>query len=337
MTMRAAVLGCLLGLMPVSGQAQTLVLGRVTDASRQGIAGMSVQLIVDGVAGGNAVTDEEGAFQLMYSPDAREASLRFAMRRLGVRGRSLLLNREAGRQTASFPEMRVELEFHEGQGAPPPETAPPPVPPAESPFPTYSIVRRESGRRYLASGEVEEAGFGLYSYLLFKRRATPGEPAYALHVSTVQALLGQVVPIEGLLPYRDQSELNVTYVPLTDGLPVDDAPEKILERYDYARARILAGAIADASGDGPYFVSVPAPLGQGRTVPSRVLVQDLTGVPARLASLWVRKFVDQVAEPRAWDEVGLSQLVLLLRTRIAQEADAFPEYRNALVSLIVLR
>jgi hypothetical protein len=51
----------------------------------------------------------------------------------------------------------------------------------------------------------------------------------------------------------------------------------------------------------------------------------------------VRKFVEQVSEPRAWDEVGLNQLLLLLRTRIAREADAFPEYRRALVSLIVLR
>jgi hypothetical protein len=201
---------------------------------------------------------------------------------------------------------------------------------------TYAI-RRESGRRLLSSGEGEEQGFGLYSYVLFKRRAAPGTAVYDLYRSTMQALIGQVEPIEGLLPYRDKSELNVTYVPVSEGNPFEEDADALLQRYDYARARVLASAIADAGGEGPYLVSVPAPLGDGRVPPERVLVQDLTGVPARLASLWVRKFVEQVAEPRAWDDVGFGQLVLLLRTRIAQEADAFPEYRSALVSLILLR
>ncbi len=187
---------------------------------------------------------------------------------------------------------------------------------------------RPTGRAFLLKGEPEEARYGLYSYLLFAEQPKPATMAlYAatldayLNVSDVSYFVEEGIPRE---------ELNIFYLPLCEQMPDEPTASMLLENYDYARARIVLRVIENADRSGPYIISYTAPLTAATQVdPRRLLVQDLSAVPADLAFLWIKEFISQTRQRQYWDTNAVRRFMLNLRTGIAVFAEALVEVREA--------
>ena len=69
-----------------------------------------------------------------------------------------------------------------------------------------------------------------------------------------------------------RSELNVAYVPVKAAPGASVTAERILDNYDYARARSLLRHLSGAKRDGPNLVSALKPLagGGGSSTRSRI-------------------------------------------------------------------
>lgn len=187
---------------------------------------------------------------------------------------------------------------------------------------------RSTGRAFLLKGEPEQAQYGLYSYLLFTEQPNPA--TVALFVATLDAYLN-VTDVsyfeEAGIP---REELNVFYLPVREQVPDEPSVSWLLKHYDFARAQILLRAIEDGDRSGPYIISYTAPLTAATQIdPQRLLVQDLSAVPADLAFLWVKEFISQTRQRQYWDANAVRRFMLNLRTGIAVFAEALVEVREA--------
>ena len=144
--------------------------------------------------------------------------------------------------------------------------------------------------------------------------------------------------IAGLERHFAPSELNITYLPV-NAMPSETdiklLARWVLDHYDYARARSLIRGFSGDNREGPYIVSVSAPLSNQAPL-SNVLWQDLSTIPAQLAGSWVKEFMNQAAQEHFWETRSLPQLRLKIRTVIAVLSMAWPEVRNSLDSYIKL-
>jgi hypothetical protein len=189
---------------------------------------------------------------------------------------------------------------------------------------------RETGSALLVAGEPEAPGYGLYSYLLLGAR--PEEEARERVLKAIEAYWGLVPEISRLEQYVPRQQLNVAY------LPVGTRPEpritaaKLLESYDYARARSILRFVPGATREGPYILSALRPIGvAGDASPlERYLFQDLSRVPPHLVASWVKEFLGQAAQERFWEVRTVEGLGLKLRVTVGVLADALPEVRKAL-------
>ena len=235
---------------------------------------------------------------------------------------------------------------------PPDEEAPPqpPPPPAAAPDggahgagpgPAADMrpAVRHTGGRLLFSGQAEEPGYGLYSYLLFRRGDGAGI-ALERRKAVLRAFVEEVSPAAGLEAAGvARREINVLYAPVK--APAGAAPQGpdavydyLLAHYDIDRSRLLLDRIG-LTEDGPYLVSGLTPLGGGAPVErGRMLVQDLSRVPPRLAGLWMTEFQRQAARQDFWDGGNLRRFALLLRTEIANLSEAFAVTREAVAGMI---
>lgn len=197
------------------------------------------------------------------------------------------------------------------------------------------VSGRETGQSFLLPAQHERKGYGLYSYLILG--GPPSDNSRERYLKTIEAYLALLPDIIRLEKYFAPSELNITYLPINTAPPraVDTKllAEWVLDHYDYARARSLIRQLSGDNRDGPYVVSVSAPLSE-RTTLSYYLWQDLSGIPAPLTGSWIKEFMNQAAQERFWETRNLPQLRLKIRAAIAVLAMALPEVQNSLDSYI---
>lgn len=184
-----------------------------------------------------------------------------------------------------------------------------------------------SAKRFLLPGDVEEFGYGLYSYLILSAPPNNDEEK-ARYLKTIEAYLHVLQDVDDYLRrhVRPQS-LNVTYIPLkrapVSGNSNAEWATNVLAAYDYAAAQIFLNRVGRAPLQGPYLVSVLKPLSQPGE--PAYLCEDLTGVAPELAWNWVTFFAYLAAQQRSWSEVALQRFGLTLRNLIAVGSKVTPD------------
>jgi tetratricopeptide (TPR) repeat protein len=192
-----------------------------------------------------------------------------------------------------------------------------------------------SGRAFLVPDEREPQGYGLYSYLLFE---TPpkNDVERGRYLSTLEAYLRILPPMEELERHKRRSQLNITLIPTKRSieLPADvgepkraaQTAEQVLAAYDYARAQVLLeGFGKDVTRSGPYLISrMPSAPEATR------LFLDMSHVKPDLVWDWTKTFCWLAAQERSWSEAALQKLALNTRNAIAIGADLTPDIVSAL-------
>lgn len=184
----------------------------------------------------------------------------------------------------------------------------------------------EPGRAYLTADSVEPPDYGLYSYILFA--APPTDATHARYESTVRAYLN-IPTIASLERDLQKQQINATFIPV-DSTPSADNVESILNRYDYARARVILRILPGSNTTGPYLVSSTLPVLASDTLPREVFWQDLGSVPPQLIGLWVEEFFYESASPEGYRGDWKESWTLRVRTAIAQAAEGWPKVKGAL-------
>lgn len=189
---------------------------------------------------------------------------------------------------------------------------------------------RETGSALLVAGEPEASGYGLYSYLLLGAR--PVDDSRKRVLEAIEVYWGLVPEISRLEQYVPRQQLNVAYLPVRNLPESRISAAKVLETYDYARARSILRFVPGATREGPYILSTLKPIGvAGAASPlERYLFQDLSRVPPHLVASWVKEFLSQAAQERFWEVRTVEGLGLKLRVTVGVLADALPEVRKAL-------
>nr|WP_281719778.1 hypothetical protein [Nitrosomonas nitrosa] len=186
---------------------------------------------------------------------------------------------------------------------------------------------KATGRALLAENQVEAAGYGLYSYVLFGSR--PTAETKPIYLAVILAYLNEFQDLEGLgQKYRLES-LNAMYIPVTGDTANLKAPlpnqtertrlkswaEELLQQYDYDRAQAILRKLSQTQKNGgPYLVSSLAPFSRSSGT-SAYFFQDLSIVrlvsspnrQTQKVSELVLDFVDRVSSPRTWDRTTLDQ------------------------------
>jgi hypothetical protein len=181
-----------------------------------------------------------------------------------------------------------------------------------------------TGRDFLGSGAREKSGYGLYSYVLLGEHPDPANR------ESYRAIIDAYLQIDDIRRFEadngvDKKQLNITYVPLRQAAPEDPNTSWVLDHYDYAAAQVLLRKLmGDSDSSGAYLVSYDQPLLSASEVDRRrLLVQNLSGLPANVAFLWFREFKTQVRQSRYWDDKTIRQFMLKMRTQIAMIAGSF--------------
>ena len=123
-----------------------------------------------------------------------------------------------------------------------------------------------SARHFLLPGKTEDAGYGLYSYVLFSSPPRDAEET-ARYLKTIEASLLVLQDVDDYLSRHVRPKsLNVTYIPLKEtpnsGKSTAEWAANVLAAYDYPTAQILLSRVQRAHQDGPYLLSVLAPLSE---------------------------------------------------------------------------
>ncbi len=186
-----------------------------------------------------------------------------------------------------------------------------------------------TGREFLSRQDREVEGYGLYSYVLMGERLNDSNRALYEAVVSAYLDLGEVRRFE-TEQHVTKQQLNVTYMPLREQAAGDVSAEWVLAHYDYVAAEVLARKLMERPNPaGVYVVSYFQPVTQANAIDrQKLLVQDLTGVPADLAFLWFRQFQEQARQGRYWDDRTVGQFMLKMRTQIAEIAGAFGATRT---------
>jgi len=222
----------------------------------------------------------------------------------------------------------------QGQGAPPPVPLPQPRPPSRPPAAkdgnphegkrgNDDSLPRVTGTAVLLPGEIEGAGYGLYSYALISHRPQPDElPKFKAYF---RALL-DLPTAEAVERYVPRRRINITYLPLDSPAPkwftmsLDDKVSYAVEHYDFARGAAMVASLSEHTGPGPVIISLLKPLDVSAH-PHPVLVQDLTLAQPSLMASYVSYFVQQAAKDQFWEESALSHFSLSLRNALEITAE----------------
>ena len=184
-----------------------------------------------------------------------------------------------------------------------------------------------SGRGFLAPGQPEPDGFGLYSYILFASRPAPADRDR--YIAILDAALRLLKPTNDLVTRIKAFQLNSTWLPVTS-LPASDPDAKwLVDNYDYTSAAVFLARAGIRNPEAVYIVSVRAPLSKAAPTPP-FLKQDLSHVPADLASTWVTLFINQAAQERFWDSNTFAGIVAKMRLAIALTAQGVPNVETAM-------
>lgn len=189
-------------------------------------------------------------------------------------------------------------------------------------------LSRETGRAFLVDTQIEEPGYGLYSYLLF------GSPPIndivrQRYIQAITAYKDIIIDIKDLEKYIPLKELNITYLPIDLPPPSNASAEWILEHYNYARAKALLRTLPGSLREGPYIISTLNPLSTTQTPPEKYLFQDMTSVVPDVISLWVKEFITQASQEHSWNEETAKQFALRLRSSLALVTEASSKVKKA--------
>jgi hypothetical protein len=188
-----------------------------------------------------------------------------------------------------------------------------------------------AGRAYLLPNQTEEAGFGLYSYIIM--RVPPNAATRERYLNAISEYLRQIASVNALRRYVSTENLNIMYLPLRRRIANPNA-DSLLAIYDYARAQVLLSQFRQVSGDGPFLLGTRTPLSSRSAETTPVIVHDLSAVPPHLVGLWVAEYLTQTAQERYWEENTLRQVSLKLRTIISVLGQGVPDVQSSLDSWI---
>jgi len=184
-----------------------------------------------------------------------------------------------------------------------------------------------SGRGFLTASQSEPDGFGLYSYILFGSR--PAAADRDRYIAILDAALRLLKPTNDLVTRIKAFQLNSTWLPITS-LPASDPDSKwLVDNYDYTSAAVFLARAGIKNPDAIYLLSVRSPLSKAAPTPP-FLKQDLSHVPADLASTWVTLFINQAAQERFWDSNTFAGVVAKMRLAIALTAQGVPNVKTAM-------
>lgn len=213
-------------------------------------------------------------------------------------------------------------------------------------------IRRIASRSLLFRAGQEPPNFGVYSYLLLLHQ--PGTPGYSLDVearyrAAIAAMLSLVEDIwdyydsELVSTEEDKKRFNLTLIPVKDSLPLaqlsvllkekrfDDAAVLVLKHYNVAVAQNIFSQIGAPTADGPLAISVSEPRSKANSsYTGPLLIQDQSGIPPELVSLWMREFIVQAQQEQYWESSRAHKLALQLRTTMTVVAKVYPEVLRAL-------
>lgn len=246
--------------------------------------------------------------------------------------------KEAYKKVTGSGRIRSGRKSPKTQQAPPPPAPPPPHPAARN------GGGHKTGRAFLPTGQNEESGYGLYSYLLFGTQPTEG--TRERYLAAIRAYVETIETVEKLRTQFSKRELNITYLPVTEE-PASDKPpaEWLLDHYDFARAIKLLGAFPQAGGLGPYLFSTLEPASrlaaENKNVACPCLFQNLTTVEPSIMVLWIHEFKKQAEQEEFWRQDTRETAMLKLRNAIALGASALDatkksaeEWTSLLASLV---
>jgi hypothetical protein len=189
---------------------------------------------------------------------------------------------------------------------------------------------RETARGLLAPGKREQAGYGLYSYLLFA--SAPDDTERDRYLRTVEAYLRLSPALEDLANLLDAKNINATYLLIDGKTPQHITAEWVLQHYDYARGSAMLRSLPGSHLHGPYLLSSLLPVAPGKPIAHPYLFQDLSKISPSLAGAWYEEFVNQAAQDHFWEERKGQQFVLKLRTTISILALGLPDVQSGLES-----
>jgi hypothetical protein len=206
----------------------------------------------------------------------------------------------------------------------------------------------EPTRAYLIANRPEDAGYGLYSYLIIGQPPANYEQE-ARCLAAIKAYLS-IPTVQQSSAYAPRWQLNLTYVPVTqqppfdvggvspghvaDASSLDRAASWILQNYDYARALHLLQVIRSQQFSGPYLVSYRRPLTSELMVKSEFLFQDMSRVEPPIVPMWTTEFLRLGAQERYWERESLRDWSNSLRNTLAQVAVSWPQFVSAVEQLV---
>jgi Carboxypeptidase regulatory-like domain len=191
-----------------------------------------------------------------------------------------------------------------------------------------------TGRDFLMKGKSEEAGFGLYSYILFAD--PPNDESKPRYLAVIKACRQEIRDIAGLenngVP---KNKLNVAYIPVRNKAPNPEIDENwVLDNYDYDRAVVLLSYLPKKyqKHQGPYLVSHATPL--SADAGGDFLYQDLSIVNERLATDWIQHFLDRASQEHFWETNRVEDFAYAMREFVADAAPNIDDIKIAVASWI---
>jgi hypothetical protein len=227
-----------------------------------------------------------------------------------------------------------------------------PLAPSVAPGPQHTRAAvLDTGYQALTKPGGEEAGYGLYSYVI-----APGHTTR--NAELLRTIMKQVAPVENT--GHDKSEINVLYIPVkpaeqkafdklktavfsdsADGFDAD-----VLSLYDQAMAlellhRICSAAAGDIeklclsdTSQGPFLFTYARPVTDLQNVPPPYLIVDLRPVHERAFPVFVSKFMEQVKRPDFADGERIHSFQLSLLSIILKAADWIEPVQNAVAGIV---
>jgi hypothetical protein len=191
-------------------------------------------------------------------------------------------------------------------------------------------------RAQLLPNAAEEAGYGLYSYLLLPAVPAPDDDrARARLALDAWARMTRELAEFRVAP-QERAAVNVNYIPLRRAVAATEAgaasADSLLAAYDHARAQRLLRRLPGVRVDGVYLVSVPRrPLtAVNGEVSGPFIVQDLSHVPITVVQSWVRYFLALAAQERFGEGLAFRRLVLQTRTAVGVAAIGLPQVGHSI-------
>jgi hypothetical protein len=193
---------------------------------------------------------------------------------------------------------------------------------------------RETARTLLPRGAQEEAGFGLYSYLLLGAR--PDNNTRERYLAVIKEYLRLCPALADMKTVLAPKQLNANYLPVMT-LPGEKAqvtPEWLLTNYDFTHARAILSTVPGSHLRGPYILSVQKPVDPRATASGPQFFQDLSTVPLDLVTPWYEAFLNQAAQERFSEPKTGELFALKLRTMIGVLAQGLPDVKSSMASWI---